>query len=296
MHHKLLGLGMVGLALATSGCKVVDKLKDAVDGENDSYCEAVCDWAVACADDGTQSRTADEMMALCIEQTEAQDPGCGGAEDGLSIEQAAFLNECTADQLAQSCAGLTGDEEDIVKGTPPVATCMVAYGQGSDTLISAVDDLPGSVTELNDIQVYKTYNVARNAVLADGAEICERFEETMCGYMTECLVEKGGIDVGADIEQATTDACIESVFGGITDQCIAEGRYDSTIPVDYNPARWGAEECMDDWDETAASTSACDVFTSTPSAKCALAFTSVDQANAILEGLVGFAGDYGVTP
>lgn len=296
MHNKLLGLGMVGLALATSGCKLVDKLKDAVDGENQSYCEAACEWAVACADDGTQARTAEELMADCIEQTEAQDGDCGGAEDGLAIDDAALLNECTADQVAQACAGLTGEEEDIVKGTPPVATCMVAYGQGSDTLISAVDDLPNSVTELNDIQVYKTYNVARNAVLSDGAEICERFEETMCGYMTECLVEKGGIDVGADIEQATTDACIENVFGGITDSCISEGRYDSTIPVDYNPARWGAEQCMDDWDSTAESTSACDVFTSTPSAKCALAFSSAEQAESVFTGLISFAGDYSVTP
>ena len=296
MKTKLMGLGMVGLALATSGCKLVDKIKDAADGENDSYCESVCDWAVACADDGTQSRSAEELMADCIAATEASASDCGGNEDGLSIDEAAILNECTADQMAQACAGLTGEEDDIVKGTPPVATCMIAYGQGSDALLGAVDDLPDSVTELNDIEVYKTYNVARNAVLSDGAEICERFEEQMCGYMTECLVEKGGIDVGAEIEQTTTDACIDRMFGNVTDQCIAEGRYDSVIPIDYNPARWGAEQCMDDWDETAAATSACDIFTSTPSAKCALAFTSADQAGTLITGFVSFAGDYGVTP
>jgi hypothetical protein len=292
MNTKLMGLAVTGLALASTGCKLTDKLKDALDGENDSYCEAACDWAVACAADGS-ALSEDELMEACIAETEAQDPDCGGAEDALSIDQAVILNECTADQIAQDCAALTGEEDEIVKGTPPVATCMIAYGQGTDALVSAVSDLPGSVTELNDIQAYKTYNVARNAVLADGAEICERFEETMCGYMTECLVEKGGIDVGADIEQATTDACIESVFGNITDSCISEGRYDSVIPVDYNPARWGAEECMDDWDETAASSSACDIFTSVPSAKCALAFTSTDQVETVFNGIISFAGDYG---
>jgi|GEM_PF-1966500 len=292
MKNTMMGLGVVGLALATSGCSA---LKDALDGENDSYCEAVCDWAVSCAAEGS-SLTEDELMAACLAETEAQDGTCGGKEDGITPDEALILNKCTADQVAQDCSALVGDEDDIVKGTPPVATCMVAYGQGSDALIGAVDDLPESVTELNDIQVYKTYNVARNAVIADGAEVCERFEETMCGYMTECLVEKGGIDVGEDIEQTTTDACIESIFGNMTDECIAEGRYDTVIPIDYNPARWGAMECMDEWDATASSGSACDVFTTTPSAKCGLAFSSVEQAETVFTGLITFAGDYGVSP
>ena len=48
MNTKLLSLSVIGLSLATTGCKLKDKLTDALDGENDSYCETVCDWATAC--------------------------------------------------------------------------------------------------------------------------------------------------------------------------------------------------------------------------------------------------------
>lgn len=293
MKATTTGLWVVGIALASTGCKVVDKLKDAADGENDSYCEAVCDWASACAD-GNTDITVDEAYARCIEATEAQDPKCGGAEDGLSLDEAAILNECTADVRAMDCTSLTGSENKIMTGTPPVATCLVAYGNGSDAVVDAVSGLPESAVQLNDVQAYVTYNVARNAVLESGSEVCERFEETVCGYMTDCLIEKGGIDVGEEIEQTTTDACIDRMFGGLTDECITSGRYDSFLPIDYNLARYSAMECMDGWDDTAASGSACDVFTSTPPAVCAGAFTTADQVETLLSVAVSFAGDYDV--
>lgn len=292
MNKTMMGLGVMSLALATTGCS---KLKDVLDGENDSYCESVCDWATACVDGYTTSMTSEEAYAACIAATEAEDKSCGGAEDELSVDDALLLNECTADQLAQDCAALTGEQDEIVKGTPPKATCMIAYGNGSDSLVAAAADLPNSVTELNDIQVYKTYNVARNAVLDSGAVVCERFEETMCGHMTDCLIEKGGIDVGEEIEQATTDACIESLFGGVTDSCISSGQWDSIIPIDYNPARYSAEQCMDGLDATAASGSSCDVFTGAPPAICAGAWaTNPEQVESILSGAISFAGGYDV--
>ena len=123
-----MGLALAGVTLLASGCKLVDKIKDAADGENDSYCEAVCDWAVDCAD-GSSDLTADEMMSRCIEQTEEFFvDGCGGAEDGIPIEDAALLNECTADQREQDCDALIGNEAQIMGGHPPALTCIAGYG------------------------------------------------------------------------------------------------------------------------------------------------------------------------
>jgi len=288
-----MGLALAGVTLLASGCKLVDKIKDAADGENESYCEAVCDWAVACAD-GTSDLTADEMMARCIEETEAADPGCGGAEDGIALEDAALLNECTADQKAQSCDGLIGSEAQVMGAHPPALTCIAGYGGGSDAIVSALSNLPDGAVELMDVQVYMTYNVARNAVMETGSEVCERFEESMCGYMYDCLEDKAGTGVDASTQDTIIDACVDRVFGGITDTCISSGRYDSFLPIDYNLARYSAMECMDDWDATASSGSACDIFTSTPAAVCAGAFSTPEQATQVIEAAVTFAVDYDV--
>lgn len=294
MRNTSLGL-VIGLALTTTGCKLVDKIKDAADGENESYCEAVCEWAVSCVD-GETDITADEAMARCLEATEASDPDCGGAEDGIAIEDAALLNECTAAQKAQDCSALTGNEAAIMSGAPPVATCMIGYGGGADSVTGAVGDLPASATELTDVQVYVTYNEARNAVLETGSEVCERFEETVCDYAVDCLEDKGGIDVGDEIRQTAYDQCVERLFGSLTDDCITNGRYDSFLPVDYNVARYSAEECMDGFDETAAADGACAVFSSTPDAICAGAFSTPEQVETLFNGAISFLGDYDVTP
>jgi hypothetical protein len=289
-----MGLALAGITLLASGCKLVDKVKDAVDGENDSYCEAVCDWAVSCAD-GSSDLNADEMMSRCIEQTEAADPGCGGAEDGLAIEDAALLNECTSAQRAQDCDALTGSETQIMGGHPPALVCIAGYGGGTDAIVGAIDDLPSSAVELVDVQVYSTYNVARNAVMETGSEVCERFEESMCGYMYDCLEDKAGTGVDASTQDTIIDECVDRVFGGITDRCISSGQYDSFLPIDYNLARYSAMECMDDWDETASSDGACAVFTSTPAAICAGAFTTPEQVTQVVEAAVTFALDFDVS-
>ena len=290
-----MGLALAGVTLLASGCKLVDKIKDAADGENDSYCEAVCDWAVDCAD-GSSDLTADEMMSRCIEQTEEFFvDGCGGAEDGIPIEDAALLNECTADQRAQDCDALIGSEAQIMGGHPPALTCIAGYGAGSDAIVDAIGDLPASAVELADIEVYSTYNVARNAVMETGSEVCERFEESMCGYMYDCLEDKAGTGVDASTKDTIIDECVERVFGGITDSCISSGRYDSFLPIDYNIARYSAMECMDDWDATAASEGACAVFTTTPAAICAGAFTTPEQVTQVVEAAVSFALDFDVS-
>ncbi len=298
MMFKTVGRSSAALgflfAVSAPGCKLVDKVKDAVDGENESYCEAVCAWAVDCAD-GQSDLTADEMMARCIEATEGADPNCGGAEDGLPIDDAAILNECTADVAEMDCSALTGSESEIMGGHPPVATCMIGYGGGADEVAGAVTSLPAGAADLMDLQVYSTYNAARNAVMETGSEVCYRFEDTICNYVVECLLDKGGVGIDASTQQTVVDECKDRIMGSTTDSCISGGRYDSMLPIDYNLARYSAMECMDGMDETAASDGACAVFTSLPPTICAGAFSSPEQVEAVWNGVISFAGDYDVS-
>jgi uncharacterized Fe-S cluster protein YjdI len=282
------GLMLAGLATTIGGCKLADKFK-----VDQSYCEAVCEWAVECVD-GESSLTAEEAMQRCIEATEADDPQCGGAEKDLEKDDVLLLNTCIDKQKEQSCDALTGNESAVMTGTPPVAQCLVAYGGGSDAIVEVATSLPdaSAVTQLQDIQVYNTYNNARNAVLETGAEVCIRFEETFCDYAIECMESKT-TDFG-DIRDEVYAKCLDNVMGNITDECISNERYDSILPVDYNLARYSAEECMDEWDATASSEGACAVYTSTPPAICAGAFSSAEQVETVLNGVITLAGDYDI--
>ena len=66
--------GMTGLVLfSMSGCKVLDKLVDALEGgPQTSYCEALCDWATECAD-GVSTLSKSEMQERCETATNNAD-------------------------------------------------------------------------------------------------------------------------------------------------------------------------------------------------------------------------------
>lgn len=287
------GIGVLAIAMSSVGCKAIDKLKDAADGENTSYCEAVCDWAVTCAD-GNSDLTVAEMKDRCIEATEASDKGCGGAEDNLSLDDSILLNECTADIAEMDCNGLVGTKAQVTGAHPPALTCIAGYGGGSDAIVGALASLPDSAVELADVQTYQTYNAARNAVLESGSEVCLRFEDTICNNLVDCMIDKGGVGVDNDTRGTVVDACLDTVMKNQTQDCIDGERYDSVLPVDYNVARYSAMECMDGWDETVAAEGSCAIFTSAPDAICSGAFSSAEQVEQIWTGLFTFAGDYDV--
>ena len=149
---------------------------------------------------------------------------------------------------------------------------------------------------LNDIQVYETYNVARNAVLESGAMTCERWEQTICGYATDCIAEKTGANLDQEYVETTTDACVNTVFADITDECISRGQWDTLLPSDYNPARFAAEACMAELDEDVASDGTCALFTSAPPAICAGAYlTDPSQVETIFSRVIDFADDQGAS-
>jgi hypothetical protein len=301
MNTPLKSLGFISFSILLSsatGCKLVDKLTDALEGGGPSYCESLCDWAVTCVEEeGNSDIGKDEMMSRCLDNTRESDGACADAESkSLSVDDNLILNECTGQVADMSCNGLVGDESQVRGGHPPVLTCMVAYGGGAEELVGIVADLPESTVELVDVKPYKTYNAARNAVLENGSEVCERFEDTLCGNVVECMVDKAAEIGGAEVtdEQQTTavDACLDYVMDGLTSECIATERYDSTLPLDINVGRYSAMECMDEWDETAAADGACEIFTSVPSAWCLGAFSDAEDAAQMFELVVTFMVDF----
>ena len=200
-----------------------------------SYCEVVCDWATACVDGTASSIPQDELYAACLAATEAVDPGCSGAEDTLAAVEVLLLSECNADQIEQDCSAFTGSETDLVKATPPVATCMIGYGGGTQEAVDAMAYLPdaGALALLNDIQVYETYNVARNAVLESGAMTCERWEQTICGYATDCIAEKR-CEPRSGVRRDYHRRLCKYRVRRQPDECISRGQW-TFSPSDYNP-------------------------------------------------------------
>ena len=258
----------LGVAMAAfSGCDAVkdltDGISDALSGEpQTSYCESLCDWAVKCAD-GVSELDVEEMEARCDEATHAADTQCVDAEEGgLDIPDALMLSECTDGVGDMSCDGLTGDEEAVLTGLPPVS--CAGYG---------ASDPEGLVT---------TYNAARNAVMQTGAELCDSVVDEICGAMVECLI--GDHDI-AEAEEFLLTQCTETAFGGFNGRCKDSGLYDQTLPLDVNPNRWAVNRCIDGFTEA----DACNP-TSWP-VECAGAFTPIDGED--LSGLVfGSATDF----
>ena len=228
-------------------------------GPQTSYCEAVCDWVVDCAE-ASRAQSAADMMDECLAVTRASDTDCDAAEGGeLSIDQSLILTECTDDLSEMSCDGLTGSEFEVAAGRPPVVSCIAAYGGVGDVSSLNFSD-PATVA---DIGVVATYNAARNSGLKTGEELCEHVTESLCEALSGC-------GPGSDtIEEVFLDGC-RSGLDAFESQCKANGLYDQTLPLDLNPTRWVADDCVSGLQEA----DACDV-TQWP-VECAAAFTNGD--------------------
>ena len=261
------------------GCDAIDKLKDALDGEpQTSYCEALCDWAVECAE-GESSLSTDEMMEECLDATRATDSECANAEaGGLALDDSILLTECTNAVASMDCKGLTGSETEVGSGRPPEAMCIVGYG-GIDSAASLDFTDPAS---LADIGAYETYNEARNAVMKTGDELCDDVSQSICDALVGCAADATGTE---DTEAADLlmEQCL-TAFDGFVGECKSKGLYDQTLPLDLNVTRWMADDCV----EGLAEADACDVD-AWPE-KCLGAFTSVDGSDNLLDLVYEAAG------
>ncbi len=268
------------------GCAAIDKLKDALEGgPQTSYCEAVCDWAVTCADeDGTSSLSADEMMTECLDATHATDSACADAESGdLSVDQSLILTECTNAVDAMDCSGLTGSSTDVGSGRPPEMMCIAGYG--------GVDDVTGldfsDPTSLADVGAYETYNEARNAVMKTGDEVCDDVTQSICAALIGCATAPTDME-GSDAEEFLLEQCNDA-FDGFVSSCKEKGLYDQTLPVDLNLTRWAADDCVEGFAEA----DACE-YTAWPP-ECLGAFVSMDRSDdlsdLVLDAFATFLGN-----
>lgn len=236
-----------------------------------SYCEAVCDWAVSCA---ATERDVDEAALTedCLTATRATDASCAKAEEGKmnpatrkAVE--GCVNAIESKMSAGECDPFTGTIEKIKLGAPP-AQCAVA---GGDT-------------------VDETFDAARDAVLEDGAELCQRFTSSFCERVDTCLVSKLGNIPQVVIDQLGTpyELCVQKLDFR-TQSCADQGLYDPEESLtDVNTARQTARMCLEDVSEAQ-----CDALLGGDlPPTCAGAFVSTDDAFAFGKGMLEVATDF----
>jgi hypothetical protein len=193
-----------------------------------SYCEALCDWAVGCAD-ADRDIDAEAEMAECLAATRESDPSCAKAEEGtIDPASAKLLTPCVTaiDDAAAAgdCDAFTGTPEQVLTGTVP-AECATQAGDA-----------------------VQTFEVAQSSSVETGAEMCQRYADTICRRAEECILG----DFGGDIPQAATDTlgtpfdrCVEAMAIAFTNDCIADDLYKAEESVtDLNTARQGARDCL----------------------------------------------------
>jgi hypothetical protein len=240
-----------------------------------SYCEALCDWAVTCAE-GERPVDAAALTEECLAATRASDGSCEKAETG-SIDPASrsLLKGCVTaiddKAAAAECDGFTGGFEEIKIGAPP-AECTT---QAGDYLA--------------------TYNEARDATQESGPELCQRFSENLCQKTADCILG----DFQGEIPQEAIDAlggtpvelCVERLDAAFTSECSSSGLYDpEDAMLEANLARQGARGCI----PSLSSVACTDLFANPPqlSIECAAAFSSPDDLMSVGQALIGLSEDF----
>lgn len=193
-----------------------------------SYCEALCDWAVSCAAAEREIDTEAEL-AECLAATSASDPSCAKAEEGTIDPASAKLLEPCVNAIdgaaaAGECEPFTGTPQQVLTGTVP-AECATQAGDA-----------------------IATFEVAQSSTVETGAELCQRYAETICRRAEECILG----DFGGEIPQAVTDEigtpfdnCVRALEPVFTNDCIANDLYAAEQSVtDVNPTRQAARDCL----------------------------------------------------
>ena len=190
-----------------------------------SYCEAVCDNAVACHEQEREV-DGDALMADCLAATEAADEDCAKATNGeLDAATAKLLTGCTDALAAEAgeCDAYTGRIDDQKQGTAP-AKCL-SYSTDAQAI----------------------YDAARQATKETNEQMCERFADTFCGQLDTCIAESAGANY-ADISEALGFSAYESCRSKIEDQttsCATDGLYAPEEDfTDANESRQAARECF----------------------------------------------------
>lgn len=238
-----------------------------------SYCEAVCDWAVACHE-GERDIDRDASYQACLDATRASDDSCAKAEAGeLNPAAAKLLEPCTnavqAANDAGECSAFTGTIDEIKTATPPTECA----GQGTDSVA--------------------TFEAARNATKESGDALCQRFTDTTCARTDECILG----DFSGQIPQEVIDAvggtpyelCVERLAPVQTTPCQDEELYLAETNLDeVNPPRQAARECLDDF----TSISCPDLFAGELTEVCVGSFSDPADLIAVAQVLLELSDEF----
>lgn len=238
-----------------------------------SYCEAVCDWAVACH---ATERTIDEAARTqsCLDATRAADASCEEAESG-SLDPASkeLLDKCVqaVDDAAAAgeCTPFVGSIDEIKAATAPEACAT----QGADA--------------------QGTFDAARNATQETGEELCQRFTETFCLKAEECILGDFAGQIPDEAIQALggtpAELCVQRLDPVFTAECLSSDLYGAEQDItEANPPRQGARECLRDFSELACE----DIFSGQMPETCAASFTTAEEALAFAQVLLTLSEDF----
>jgi len=230
-----------------------------------SYCEALCDQAVACAEG--ERAVDDTLYTDCLTATEATNENCAKQSDeGVNAAAATALTECTdaiaAQQGAGECGPFTGSIDELKLGAP-AAECA---------------------SQTNTLD---TYEAARTSTYETGPQLCSRFTSDWCGRVEECVIDEVG-DVSDETWTAlggtASELCLASSgISSFQTACEGEDRYVAEASLDdINLGRQGARECLAEL----GALSCGEVLSDEVPEVCAAAFTSTDEALAFASSVV----------
>lgn len=234
-----------------------------------STCEAMCDWAVTCA---SVERAVDTeaLRTECLAATAATDAGCANAEAGkLDPATRKALDTCTnaiAERAAATeCDGFIGSIDALKTATAP----------------------PECVATGPDIQA--TFTAAQASVAESSDALCDRFTETFCVRIDECLIADLGTIPQVVVDELGTPValCVERLAFQ-TEGCKSDVLYQPEESLsDVNTARQAARECLASLAELA-----CDpLLQGEVPNLCAGAFASTDDTLAFGQALLSVVTD-----
>ena len=240
-----------------------------------SYCEATCDWAVACQSGDGWVDDENVLYEDCLAATRAIDDSCAKAESGkMDPASKKALEVCTSAVNAKNDAG----ECDLFTLQDPTAL--------------GLDSLPTEcATQGQDAQA--VFETAYTSTQESNDALCTRFTETYCLASAECILG----DFGGEIPQSVKDAlggepfdiCVDRLAAQ-TQSCTDNGLYDpeESLTDTPNTARQGARMCLRDLSELS-----CEQINGGQLPEvCAASFTSTEDGLAFATVLFDLASEF----
>jgi hypothetical protein len=260
----------VSVGLVACGGKVSDKvsdLQDAVGDAEESYCDALCDWAVSC-NETDRDIDAAALTDSCLAAVEAVDPTCADYAD-LSAGDATTLNLCN-----------NGIDDNEAAGE-----CGFFVASFEEVTSLSLDDLLPADCLLQD-PTFDTFSEARYATLETNNELCNRFASSICEAVLGCAPLDQVDDVLAQVGASSTqEYCLGlGPISGFVSSCESGGQFapEDSLAAVPNTQRESARMCVAAVEES----SGCFVSEIADYAVCGGAFVDPTELETLVGGLV----------